>query len=137
MVDRKLEPILDSLKNSVVRYIDIDVKKDEISLNLEKDESATQEVNIRFEGVTTFYFIDESDEDKGASKINNSGLDSISYHQDGLGEFSAHTQDLDEVSFQLISLPNFALAMDQSSFYIEANSIDINGNRFNVTNPNN
>lgn len=127
-----LSPWLDTLDSSKIEDLRIDLEDNKISFQLAP--SMNSGVSLEFEGVSAFYYIDGSDTALTADHRQDR-IHSISYHKGGFGEF-ASVRPFEDHSYNgpiEISIPNFAISLDDSSMYIEAKSININGNQFDVT----
>lgn len=127
----KLDPILSTLDASKIGRMNIDLDGSTLSLNLLPEQQS--DVDVRFEGVSAFYYIDGSDEKQSEPK---SQVHSITYHQRGFGEFAAvrYLDDpADDGDFH-VSIPNFAISLDESSIFIEAESVRIDDQVFTVRN---
>lgn len=128
----ELNPWLDQLDASKIDALKIDLEDQKISFKLTPQK--TEHVDIEFEGVNAFYYIDDSDTFVTADTKKDL-VNSIAYHKNGFGEFASVRTIADlgpEASPIEISIPNFAISLNDSSMYIEARSIYINGNQFNV-----
>lgn len=132
-MDYRLVPMLDRLKEIKLDKVNINILADTISLHLIDKDKKKENVDVRFDGVSSFYYIDESKEDSDKSIIYNSKVNSISYCEDGLGEFSTFEEDYGEFGIKLVTIPNFAIDMKDYSLFIEAESIAIDGKKFDVS----
>ena len=132
-MDYRLAPLLDTLREIKLDKVNINILADTISLHLGDKETEKDKVNVRFDGVSSFYYIDESKEDSDKSVIYNSKLNSISYCEEGLGEFSTLEENYGEFGIKLVTIPNFAVEMKDYSLFIEAESIAIDGKKFDVS----
>ncbi len=129
----KLDPLLDNLKQITLNTLSIDVLDDKISLDLNKKQKATESLSIKFDGVSSFFFIDESKNTEYDRTLANIDINSIAYYEEGLGEFSTLEEDYGEFGIKMVTIPNFAVEMKDSSLFIEADYIEIDGERFDVT----
>ncbi len=127
----ELSPWLDQLDASRIDALKIDLEDKKISFQLTPNKEDL--VNLEFEGVNAFYYIDDSDTSITAD-MKKEHINSIVYHKAGFGEFASvkPLEDLTEGNPFEISVPNFAISLQDSSMYIEADSININGNQFDV-----
>jgi len=127
----ELSPWLDQLDASKIDALKIDLEDKKISFQLTPNKEEL--VNLEFEGVSAFYYIDGSDTSITAD-LKKDHLNSIAYHKAGFGEFASlkPLEDLSEDSPFEISIPNFAISLKESSMYIEAQFVNINGNQFDV-----
>ncbi|WP_430884548.1 YxiG family protein [Fusibacter sp. JL216-2] len=128
----ELNPWLDQLDSSKIDSLKIDLEDQKISFKLKPQRR--DNVDIQFEGVNAFYYIDDSDTLITADTKTDL-IQSIAYHKGGFGEFASvkSIADLSEEASPIeISIPNFAISLNDKSMYIEARSIHINGNAFNV-----
>lgn len=129
---RKLDPILDDLRQITLNTLAINVLDDKISLDLVKKQHS-ESLTINFDGVSSFFFIDESKATEHDRTLANTNINSIAYYEDGLGEFSTLEEDYGEYGIKTVTIPNFAVEMKDSSLFIEADFIEINGERFDVS----
>ena len=128
----ELNPWLDQLDSSKIDALKIDLEDQKISFKLTPEK--TVHVDIEFDGVNAFYYIDDSDAFVKADTKKDL-VNSIAYHKSGFGEF-ASVRSIAELAPEAspieVSIPNFAISLNDSSMYIEARSININGNQFDV-----
>jgi len=127
----RLDPLLDNLKQITLNTLAIDVLDDKISLDLKKQKEKS--LSIKFDGVSSFFFIDESKNTENDRTLSNININSIAYYEDGLGEFSTLEEDYGEFGIKMVTIPNFAVEMKDSSLFIEADYIEIDGERFDVS----
>ena len=128
----ELSPWLDELDSSKIDSLKIDLEDQKISFKLAPQKKDL--VDLKFEGVNAFYYIDDSDTEMTAD-VKKDKVNSIAYHKAGFGEFAsvkAIANLAPEASPIEISVPNFAISLNDSSMYIEAQSVFINGNQFDV-----
>ncbi len=132
MIPSELNPWLCQLDASKIDALQINLEDKKISFKLTP--AASDHVDLEFDGVDAFYYIDDSDTALTADSKKDL-IHSIAYHKAGFGEF-ASVKSLPELSMTEspieISIPNFAISLNDSSMYIEAKSVNINGNRFDV-----
>jgi hypothetical protein len=132
MIPSELNPWLGQLDASKIEALQINLENKKISFKLTP--TAVDHVDLEFDGVNAFYYIDDSDTTVTADSKKEL-IHSIAYHKAGFGEFasvkSLPEMSLDEVPIE-VSIPNFAISLNDSSMYIEAASVNINGNRFEV-----
>lgn len=128
-MNNKINPMLDNEINGNINSLNINTDVDQISIGISNTSSLNKNSNVTFENVNAFYFIDE-ESNLSDTLTKSSALNLISYHQDGFGEFTSVTfSSQDEV---MVSIPNFAVMMNDSSLYIDADLININGKSFRV-----
>jgi len=138
-MSKVLNTVLDNINNKTVNTFRFDTSSEKVIFNLHnKNENITE---ISFEGVMSFFYVD-SERDAHISnqaKETTEELKSIQYYKDGIGEFMSVNPraiehlDEDEVAFRdMVSIPNFALEMKDSSIFIEAERITIDGNTYIV-----
>jgi len=128
----ELSPWLDQLDSSTIDSLKIDLEDKKIAFKLSPEKQ--KNIDLLFEGVNAFYYIDDSDTSETAHEKNDK-VNSVAYHKAGFGEFASvkSIAELDpETSPFEISVPNFAISLKDSSMYIEAQSVFINGNQFDV-----
>ncbi|MBN2899355.1 MAG: hypothetical protein JXO44_11325 [Clostridia bacterium] len=128
----KLDPLLDALKQITLSTLAIDVLEDKISLDLKKRQEQ-ESLSVKFDGVSSFFFIDESKNSEHDRTLANIDVNSIAYYEGGLGEFSTLEEDYGDFGIKMVTIPNFAVEMKDSSLFIEADYIEINGERFDVS----
>lgn len=128
----KLNPLLDNLKEITLSTLAIDVLDDKISLDL-KRQKEKESLSVKFDGVSSFFFIDESKNSEHDRTLADVDINSIAYYADGLGEFSTLEEDYGDFGIKMVTIPNFAVEMKDSSLFIEADYIEINGERFDVS----
>ncbi len=98
--------------------------------------------NVVFSGVSSFYFLQNTDEDRFRTYDPDPGdtteLTTIGYYKDGIGKIKIVTREGDEDAgwaSQWYSSANFALELDPSALFIEARSITINDKTYEVGYP--
>lgn len=128
----KLNPLLDNLKEITLSTLAINVLDDKISLDLKKQREK-ESLSVKFDGVSSFFFIDESKNSEHDRTLADVDINSIAYYADGLGEFSTLEEDYGDFGIKMVTIPNFAVEMKDSSLFIEADYIEINGERFDVS----
>lgn len=131
----KLEPLLNSLRQSTIEKFNINVPKEKISIDIKTNSNPDDKVKIVFEEVFSFYFINEKGHLSQKSCFDYTKLNSIGYYENGIGEFANFDCPDDEITEKDISLPNFALELIDSSMFIEARSIKIDDKNFRVGYP--
>ena len=132
MTAMELSPWLDALDSSKIDSLKIDLEDQKISFKLAPQKKDL--VDLKFEGVNAFYYIDDSDTEMTAD-LKKDKVNSIAYHKAGFGEFASVKSIANlapEASPIEISVPNFAISLNDSSMYIEAQCVFINGNQFDV-----
>ncbi|MCT4565655.1 MAG: hypothetical protein N4A68_15265 [Maledivibacter sp.] len=131
----KLQPLLNSLKQSTIEKFDINVPKEKISIDIKPNSNSDDKVKITFEEVFSFYFINDEGNLSQKSCFDYTKLNSIGYYENGLGEFANFNCPDDEITEKDIALPNFALELIDSCIFIEARSIKIDDKNFRVGYP--
>lgn len=126
----KLLPLLDDFGLSNINQLQFDINDDAIKINIQKS-SNDLPIEVIFEEVTAFYFIDGNND---MNRVSANNLNSIVYYETGFGEFASASEDV-ESDEPNISIPNFALDLVDSSLYIEAKKINIGGQVFDVSRP--
>lgn len=133
-----LTEVLDNINNKTVDRLNFDMDHEKVTFNLNTKESALAE--IAFEGVLSFFYVDsERPETLVDTTKNQETIKSIQYYRDGIGEFmSVNPKAIEEAIREdqpignLVSIPNFALEMRESSIFIEAEKIVIDGETYVV-----
>lgn len=120
-------PILDSYAKGKIDAINFDMDYDKISIDITQyDKEALAQ--IVFEDVKAFYYIDH--DLKTEMEISNENLNVISFDTLGFGEFTA--VDVKSAEDLFVSIPNFAVNLNNSSLYIDAHRIRINDKEYAV-----
>ena len=117
-------PLLDQYAKGKIDTINFDMDVDTISLAISA-KNQEDRVEIIFEEVKSFYYVDH--DMKSEISVSNENLNVVSYDNYGFGEFAAANGDN-----QSISIPNFAVNINDSSLYIDADKIRINDKAFYV-----
>ncbi len=128
---KKLESQLMNLYQSQLEDFSLELSDQRIRFKTAKmDQNSADE--LVFDGVKAFFYADPN----RAPAFNNgttTELSSIVFCDKGFGEFAIITSLEDHQRGESpieISIPNFNLCFGDASFFIEANSITINENRF-------
>lgn len=121
-MNTKLQPVLDSLKSVSVDEVNFKFEENQIELAITKLEDKSNKWNIVFDGVSAFYYVDSDETYEKVKKIHDFGA--IAYNRRGFGEFLTLDPQAD------VSVPNFAIDVNASSLYIEADGVTINGDFF-------
>lgn len=136
MNQTKLIPLLNMVESLLINKMNINMRADTISLKLIKLQENNEEIEIIFEGVSAFYYIDENKQIHYDWDIKSTNLNSITYYSDGIGEFQAiEVINGVEVEPFAVSHPNFVLEMMDKSLFIEAQSVKINNKKFKTGYP--
>ncbi|MBM7561224.1 YxiG family protein [Fusibacter tunisiensis] len=122
-----VNPVLDAYAKGKINSINIDTDFEKISVGISNKDHLIP-VEIIFEDVKAFYYIDH--DLKNELDISNENLNIISYDDLGFGEFATVKTNSDEDIF--VSIPNFAVNLNDSSLYIDAHKIRINNKAFSV-----
>lgn len=128
---KKLESQLMNLYQSQLEDFSLELSDQRIRFKTAKmDQNSADE--LVFDGVKAFFYADPN----RAPALNSdttTELSSIVFCDKGFGEFAIITSMEDHQRGESpieISVPNFNLCFGDASFFIEANSITINENRF-------
>ena len=133
MNQTKLIPLLNTIESLSINKMNINMRKDTITLKLLPLQSNNEEVEITFEGVSAFYYIDENKQVHHDWNLKATNINSITYYSDGIGEFAAiEVINGIEVGPSAVSYPNYVLEMMDKTLFIEAVSAKINGKKFNT-----
>jgi len=120
-------PILDTYAKGKIDTINFDMDFDKISIDITRHEF-DDNAQIVFEDVKAFYFIDHDLITE--LELSDKNLNVISYDTLGFGEFTAvDTRSSDDL---FVSVPNFAVNINNSSLYIDAHRIRINDKEYSV-----
>lgn len=133
-----LNNVLDNINDKTVNKFRFEMESEKVIFDLNPTEDTFSE--IAFEGVLSFFYVDSERKDNLETKaIDNETLKSIQYYRDGIGEFMSINPNALEEAIEadipignLISIPNFALEMRDSSIFIEAEKIIIDGQSYSV-----
>ena len=123
----QFHPLLDYYAKGKINSVNIDTDSDVISVAVMNNEAST-EGEIIFKDVKAFYYIDHDTPSEIPFASDN--LNTISYDLYGFGEFSAVNPKSEEEIF--VSIPNFAVNINDSSLFIDASKISINNQEFRV-----
>lgn len=123
---KPFHPLLNPYAKGQIDAVHFDMSRDRISLDVTSNESAKG--NITFENVKAFYYVDH--EAPTASDVSKAHLNTISYDTNGFGEFSAVNAEAEETV--VISVPKFAVSIDDSSLFIDAKTIKIDDKSFKI-----
>lgn len=124
----KLNTELDDLKISTIKDHNIFEKNNDLYLNIHlKDNSL---INIVFHNVRSYFYQDfDHINDIGLNKFS-PNLDFISYYKNGFAMFSSiDLSNLDETN---VSIPKFLINLIDSNILIDAESIEVNGNLYEL-----
>ncbi|MBE0450924.1 MAG: hypothetical protein IBX70_08770 [Clostridia bacterium] len=122
-----VHPFLDAFAKGKINSLNIDMDFDKISVAI-SSRNEVDPVEIIFEDVKAFYYIDH--DLKSELDLSNENLNVVSYDDLGFGEFTAAKHS--ETDDIFVSIPNFAVNINDSSLYIDANKIRIKDRAFNV-----
>jgi len=120
-------PLLDNYAKGKIDSINFDMDLDMISVAI-STENSLDTAEIIFEDVKAFYYIDHDMPTE--ILLSDTNLNTISYDTYGFGEFSAVSPKADDEL--LVSIPNFAVNINDSSLFIDAHKIRINDQEFRV-----
>jgi len=120
-------PLLDNYAKSKINSVYIDTDSDIISVAIAEEDSCT-ESEIIFKDVKAFYYIDH--DTPSEIPLSSENLNTISFDLYGFGEFSAVNPRSEDELF--VSVPKFAVNINESSLFIDADKISINNKEFFV-----
>ncbi len=127
MNQTKLIPLLSQMESLAINKMNINMRKDTITLKLKTLQEKRDDIDITFEGVSAFYYIDENKQVHYDWDLKATNINSITYYSDGIGEFAAiEVIDGIETGPFAVSYPNFVLEMMDKTLFIEAQSVKIN-----------
>lgn len=133
MNQTKLVPLLSKMESLAINKMNINMRQDTITLRLKPLHEKRDEIEITFEGVTAFYYLDENKQVHYDWDLKATNLKSITYYSDGIGEFAAiEVVNGIEVGPFAVSYPNFVLEMMDKTLFIEAKAIKINDKKFKM-----
>jgi len=121
-----LNPIIDSYAKGKISAINFNMASDTIAIAI-RNHGGDKNTEIVFEDVKAFYYIDHDLQSE--LLLSNEALNTISYDDFGFGEFSAKSNDDDDL---YVTIPNFALNLEASSLFIDAHKIRINDQAYHV-----
>lgn len=136
MNQTKLIPLLNTIESLSINKMDLNMRKDTITLKLVPLQKNEDELEITFEGVSAFYYIDENKQIHHDWDLKETNINAITYYKDGIGEFAAiEVVNGIEIGLSAVSHPNYVLEMMDKTLFIEAISAKINGKNFNTGYP--
>ncbi len=136
MNQTKLIPLLSQMESLAINKMNINMRKDTITLKLKTLQEKRDDIDITFEGVSAFYYIDENKQVHYDWDLKATNINSITYYSDGIGEFAAiEVIDGIETGPFAVSYPNFVLEMMDKTLFIEAQSVKINDKKFKMGYP--
>jgi len=136
MNQTKLIPLLSQMESLAINKMNINMRKDTITLKLKTLQEKRDDIDITFEGVSAFYYIDENKQVHYDWELKATNINSITYYSDGIGEFAAiEVIDGIETGPFAVSYPNFVLEMMDKTLFIEAQSVKINDKKFKMGYP--
>lgn len=138
MEEKTLVQVLDQLTFSTIKKHDIDFLRNTISFELLSIENAKESnrFTVVFDGVSSLFYVNDSGEDRFQfppfeKKWSRLELSDINYcertYRDQIRIVSDHNE---EWAAQFNSEANFLIEMDNAVLLIEAQSIIINGEKF-------
>ncbi len=133
-MDKNIIPILGKLEDCDIDDLNIDFKNNSLMLTAKfpkYDSTDLDEYYLAFKNISAFYFIDGTSEFYNSNKNTSN---SIFYYDKGIGEFATIknvNDDYTEDNILEVSVPNFSISLKNSSIFLEANQLNINGNSFN------
>jgi hypothetical protein len=130
---KKLENVLVNLSQSQLEDFSIEMSDQRIRFKTAHYNDANID-ELVFDGVKAFFYADPN-ENVQLNKQLPMELSSIVFCDKGFGEFAiiASLEDHKHGNSPIeISIPNFNLCFGEASFFIEANSVTINENRFSL-----
>ncbi|MGG3675515.1 hypothetical protein ABEU95_02085 [Heyndrickxia faecalis] len=134
----RLFDLLNEMWAAIIESYEFDILKNTISFELKTiDNGYENKYKVVFEGVTAWYFVENTGEERLNIKADvEEGdyleLTSIDFYMGGIGEIKPSSIKEDWVN-QYYSNANFALEIWDALLLIEAKSIIINGNKYPVT----
>jgi len=124
----KFEIQLNELKINTIKNYDIKNNNDILTITIENNNN--EKLIIRFKEVNGYSF--QNFEGLNDIKLEpiSQNLDFISYYRNGFARFS----EINYLTFEELrsSIPNFAINLIDSSIYVDANIIEINGEEYQV-----
>lgn len=114
----KLEPLLYSFKDKLIKNIAIKTNDETISVSFHENQT------IEFLGVKSFLFVEDD-----VSTENQHFLSSIEFYEEGFAEFTSYDEDFEEI----YGIPNFSLNFKDQSLLIEADAINIDGKKIKLS----
>lgn len=139
MNQTKLVPFLDTMGSALIDGMNINLIKDTITIRLKPEHGGfTEPVEITFEEVSAFYYLDEHRQPMPVQGSPKEHLNAISFYSEGFGQFAAIevVNGVESPPFA-VSYPNFIITMMDRSLLIEARSVRINGQTYRVGYPQN
>ena len=134
-MDRHILPILGKLEDCDIDDLNIDFKNNSLMLTAKSakfDSTELDEYYLAFENISAFYFIDGTSEFYNSNK---NTANSIFYYDKGIGEFATIKNVNDEYTednILSVSIPNFSISLENSSIFLEATQLNVNGDSFSI-----
>jgi len=124
----KFEIQLNELKINTIKNYEITNSNDILIITIENNND--KKLIIKFKDVNGYSFQSFDGLDDIEFKPLSQNLDFISYYRNGFARFS----EINYLTFeeQRFSIPNFAINLIDSSIYVDANIIEINGEEYQV-----
>lgn len=132
-MDRHILPILGKLEDCDIDDLNIDFKNNSLMLTAKSvnfNSTDLDEYYLEFENISAFYFIDGTSEFYNSNK---NTANSIFYYDNGIGEFATIRNvedDYTEDNILSVSIPNFSISLENSSIFLEATQLNVNGDLF-------
>lgn len=139
MNQTKLIPFLDTMGSARIDGLNINLKQETITIRLRHTQKkASEPIEITFEEVSSFYYLDEHHQTHPVPEAVTGGLSTVSFYSEGFGQFAAIevVDGIEKPPFS-VSYPNFIVTMMDRSLLIEARSVKINGQAYRVGYPKN
>ncbi|MFN2746773.1 hypothetical protein ACINLE_18475 [Bacillus sp. z60-18] len=138
-METRLVTLLNEMWAAVIEKYEFDMLKNSISFELKTiDNGLETKHKMIFKGVSAWYFIEDSGEDRFNTIDETEDQDyleltSIDFYKNGIGQIKPSSIEEDWVN-QYYSNANFALEIWDALLLVEAKSIIINGNKYEVNN---
>ncbi|QHZ45959.1 YxiG family protein [Bacillus sp. NSP9.1] len=138
-METRLVTLLNEMWAAVIEKYEFDMLKNSISFELKTiDNGLEAKHKMIFKGVSAWYFIEDSGEDRFNTIDETEDQDyleltSIDFYKNGIGQIKPSSIEEDWVN-QYYSNANFALEIWDALLLVEAKSIIINGNKYEVNN---
>ena len=137
-MEDRLSDLLNEMWAAIIERYEFDILKNTISFELKTiDNGYENKYKMIFEGVTAWYFVENTGEERLNTKANVKEddyleLTSIDFYVGRIGQIKPSSIEEDWVN-QYYSNANFALEIWNALLLVEAKSIVINGNKYTVS----
>lgn len=129
---KSIEPILNDIGTGTIENFHIDNSNNEIVVHIKGKNGHLK--TLKFKDIKGYYFMDISDSNTLQLDDYISNLNTVSYYESGFGRFA--NVNMNNPKNVNVSVPNFAINLINSSIFIEAETIEIDEESYQVNFPN-